>query len=156
MLQLGENILIFDGGMGSEIERLGLSDYVPEELNITHSDVIKQIHLSYSNADFITTNTFGLNKIKYKGNYEIKDLAIAAINNARATNKKVFFDLGPTGVMLKPIGTLSFDDAYEAYKELVIIARDYVDGFIAETFSDLYEVQTYFEWYLKQKVILHI
>ena len=58
---LGERILIFDGGMGSEIEKKGLSDFIPEELNITHEKDIKDIHKSYSSADFITTNTFGLN-----------------------------------------------------------------------------------------------
>ena len=136
-----DKVLIFDGGMGSEIEKLGLSDFVPEELNITHSDEIKKIHLSYKNADFITTNTFGLNSIKYKGNYSIEQLAKKAIENARVVGKKVFFDIGPTGQMLAPLGLLSFDDAYKAFKEIVDITKDLVDGYIVETFSDLYEIK---------------
>lgn len=138
---LGEKILIFDGGMGSEIEKKGLSDFIPEELNITHEKDIKDIHKSYSNADFITTNTFGLNKIKYHGKYDIKELALKAIENAKITNKYVMFDIGPTGTMLKPIGNLEFDDAYEAFKEIVLITKDLVDGYILETFSDLYEIK---------------
>ena len=138
---LGKRVLIFDGGMGSEIEARGLSNLIVEELNITHSDVIKEIHLGYSDADFITTNTFGLNRIKYKGNYSIKELALAAINNARAANKYVMFDIGPTGAMLKPIGNLDFDDAYNAFKEVVDISKDLVDGYILETFTDLYEAK---------------
>ena len=138
---LGERILIFDGGMGSEIEKKGLSDFIPEELNITHEKDIKDIHKSYSSADFITTNTFGLNKIKYHGKYDIKELALKAIENARITNKYVMFDIGPTGAMLKPIGNLEFDDAYEAFKEIVLITKDLVDGYILETFSDLYEIK---------------
>ena len=65
-------IQIFDGGMGSTLEELNLisSDSNElihvEDLNITHSEIIKQIHLSYANADYITTNTFGLNRIKYQ------------------------------------------------------------------------------------------
>ncbi len=138
---LGEKVLIFDGGMGSEIEKKGLSDFVPEELNILYEKDIIDIHKSYSAADFITTNTFGLNKIKYHCNYDIKDLALKAISNARCVNKYVMFDIGPTGGMLKPIGNLDFDDAYEAFKEIVLITKDLVDGYILETFSDLYEIK---------------
>lgn len=141
MLRLGKEVLIFDGGMGSEIEKRGLADLIPEELNITHSDVIKEIHKSYSKSDFITTNTFGLNRIKYHGKYDIKEIALKAIENARVTNKYVFFDIGPTGAMLKPIGSLSFDEAYEAFKEIVLYTKDLVDGYIVETFSDLYEMK---------------
>ena len=141
MLQLGKEIMIFDGGMGSELEKTGISFKIPEDLNVTHSDIIKGIHLSYSDADFITTNTFGLNKIKYKGSYPISLLCEKAIENARATGKRVMFDIGPTGMLLKPLGTLDFDDAYEAYKEVVLCSKDNVDGYIIETFSDLYELK---------------
>ncbi|MDE7400918.1 MAG: homocysteine S-methyltransferase family protein [Clostridia bacterium] len=140
MLRLGEEVIIFDGGLGSEIEKLGL-DGIPEELNITHSDEIKAIHRSYSCADCIMTNTFGLNRVKYKGKYSIKELALKAVENARSAGKKVFFDIGPTGAMLKPLGTLTFDEAYEAFSEVVEVTKDVVDGYIAETFSDLYEMK---------------
>ena len=104
MLRLGEEVIIFDGGLGSEIEKLGLNG-IPEELNVTHPEEIKKIHRSYSCADCIMTNTFGLNKIKYKGKYSIKELALKAVENARSAGKKVFYDIGPTGAMLKPLGT---------------------------------------------------
>ena len=136
-----DKIMLFDGGMGSEIEKKGLSSFIPEELNITHSKDIQDIHLSYKEADFITTNTFGLNKIKYNGTYDIKELALKAIENARATNKKIMFDIGPTGKMIEPLGTVSFEEVYEAYKEIVIYTNDLVDGYILETFSDLYEIK---------------
>ncbi len=139
--ELGKKILLFDGGMGSEIEKIGLSHLIPEDLNITHSEEIKNIHKSYSNSDIITTNTFGLSRLKYKGTYDIKELAIKAIDNARSTGKLVFFDIGPTGKMLKPLGDLEFDDCYNNYKEIVEITRDLVDGYILETFSDLYEIK---------------
>ena len=140
MLQL-ENIMIFDGGFGSEIEKRNLDTNLCMEYNILKPEVIKEIHNEYSYADFITTNTFGLNRIKYHGEFPISDIALAAINNAKSTNKKIMFDIGPTGSMLKPLGTLSFDEAYEAFKEVVLIAKDHVDGFILETFSDLYELK---------------
>ena len=141
MLSFGKEIMIFDGGMGSELVKSGIAYTVPEDLNVTHPDVIKTIHKSYADADFITTNTFGLNKFKYKGDYEISFVAEKAIENARAAGKKVFFDIGPTGMLLKPMGTLTFDDAYEAFKEAVVCSIDKVDGYIVETFSDLYELK---------------
>ncbi len=134
-------IKIFDGGMGSTLEELGLITECVEDLNITHSDSIKSIHKSYSVADYITTNTFGLNRFKYVGKYPIKEVALKAIENARVVKKKVFFDIGPTGLLMKPLGSLSFEDAYDCFKELVLITKDYVDGYIVETFSDLLEIK---------------
>lgn len=141
MFLLGKKIMIFDGGMGSELVKTGLQYKTPEDLNVTHPDVIKTIHKSYADADFITTNTFGLNKFKYKGDYSISLVAQKAIDNARAAGKKVFFDIGPTGLLLKPFGTLGFDDAYEAFREVVLCSDGAVDGYIIETFSDLYELK---------------
>ena len=139
---LYEKITIFDGGFGSELDRLGLPTSCPEDLNITNPKDIQAIHLAYAkNSDYITTNTFGLNSIKYHGKYSIKEVAVAAIQNARVTGKKVFFDIGPTGQILKPMGTLSFDDAYNSFKEIALITKDLVDGYIIETFSDLYEIK---------------
>ena len=140
MLQLGKKVIVFDGGMGSELERLSLFG-TPEELNITNAEEIKSIHRAYSSADVVTTNTFGLNRIKYHGHYSIKELAEKAVDNARASGKKVFFDIGPTGAMLAPLGTLSFDEAYEAFAEIAELTKDIVDGYIVETFSDLYEIK---------------
>ena len=141
MLQLDKNILIFDGGMGSELEARGLDMNKGADLNIEAKEDIKAIHKAYSSADFITTNTFGVNRLKYHGKYSLKEVIDAAIDNALAAGKNVMFDIGPTGQMLKPIGMLTFDEAYEAFKEVVLLSRDKVDGYILETFSDLYEIK---------------
>ncbi len=140
MPELGREVIVFDGGMGSELERLGLRG-VPEELNVTAAEQIRSIHRAYACADVITTNTFGLNRVKYRGAYPIRELALRAIENARCAGKKVFFDIGPTGAMMEPLGPLSFDQAYEAFEELARIAGGEADGFIVETFSDLYEIK---------------
>ncbi len=140
MLRPGEKIIVFDGGFGSELERLGLSG-VPEDLNITHAEDIKKIHRSYSHADIITANSFGLNPIKYGGKFAIDEVARAACENAKAAGKPVFFDVGPTGMMMEPMGQLSFEEAYRAYKTVAEISEGLCDGYILETFSDLYELK---------------
>lgn len=143
MLPLGKQVIVMDGGFGSELERAGLGDAVPEELNLTRPEAVRAIHAAYAEAgaDIITANSFGLNRIKYRGRYALADLARAAAENARSAGKTVFFDVGPTGALLAPVGTLTFDEVYAAYAEVAELTRGLVDGYIVETFSDLYELK---------------
>ena len=141
MLRQEKKVIVMDGGFGSELERRGLGLGVPADLNVTHAEEIKDIHRSYAAADIITANSFGINRIKYDGAYDVKTVALAAIENARAAGKPVFFDVGPTGAMMQPSGTLSFDEAYGAYAEIAELTGGLVDGYIAETISDLYELK---------------
>ena len=141
-----QKVMVFDGGFGSELNKYNFPlGTIPEELNITNSDVVKAIHKSYVDAgsDIIVTNTFGANRLKLKkSKYALKDMIIAAIENARSANPKyVFFDMGPIGQLVEPLGTLKFDEAYDVFKEVVLIARDFVDGFALETFTDIYELK---------------
>ncbi|MCR5462541.1 MAG: homocysteine S-methyltransferase family protein [bacterium] len=141
-----EKVMIFDGGFGSELNKLNLPlGTINEELNITNSEAIKTIHKNYvsSGSDFISTNTFGANRLKLKNSkYSLKEIIEAAINNARSANPKyVMLDVGPIGTLIEPLGTLKFDEAYDIFKEIVLIAKDLVDGFILETFTDIYELK---------------
>ena len=141
-----QKIMIFDGGFGSELNKLNLPlGTINEELNITNSEAIINIHKNYVDAgsDFISTNTFGANRLKMKkSKYALKDIIMAAVNNAKAANPKyVMLDVGPIGQLVEPLGTLKFDEAYDIFKEIVLIAKDHVDGFILETFTDIYELK---------------
>lgn len=134
-------VVVIDGGFGSELERRGVLAAVPEDLNLTDGETVRSIHRAYAMADIITTNSFGLNRIKYRGKFSIKEVAEAAISNARAAGKKVFFDIGPTGGMMQPLGTLTFEEAFEAFSEIAACTKELVDGYIVETFSDLLELK---------------
>ena len=142
-----QSVEIFDGGFGSELQKRGLkAGDIPEELNIENKDVVIDIHKAYVKAgcDYITCNSFGLNPIKLQDSkYSTKELAYAACMNAKmaSNGQKIMFDIGPIGRLLKPLGDLSFDEAYECFKEVVLYTKDYVDGYILETFSDLYELK---------------
>ena len=142
--KLGKEIMIFDGAFGTELEKRGIMFKVPEMLNLTHPDKIAEIHKGYIDAgcDFITTNTFGANRIKMPDG-DLRSVIEAAIANAKKyrTSQYVMMDIGPLGKMLYPMGDLVFDEAYQAFKEVVEIASPLVDGFILETFSDLYELK---------------
>ena len=59
--------IFFDGGMGTMIQASGIQDYsIPEDLNFTHPDVIKNIYRGYLDAgsNVITANSFGANPLK--------------------------------------------------------------------------------------------
>lgn len=139
-MEIGKKIIVLDGAMGSLLLKKGFHGCL-EELNITNPEEIKRIHCAYSSADIILTNTFGLNSLNYKGEYFLKEIALKAVENARAARKPVFFDMGP--VRKTPyMGGLTFAQEYAAFKEIVDIAKDVADGFFVETFSDLSEAET--------------
>ncbi|MCQ2533357.1 MAG: homocysteine S-methyltransferase family protein [Clostridia bacterium] len=119
-------------------------------LNIENPQIVIDIHEEYLRAGStaITTNTFGADRFHVAElSASIEEVIDAAINNAKIARDninpeaKIYCDIAPTGKLLEPLGDLSFDDAYEAFKEQVIAADKKVDGFIIETFSDLYEMK---------------
>ena len=123
-----EKILIFDGAMGTMLQKKGLKiGENPEILNIKSPDIIEEIHREYieSGANVITTNTFGANERKLKlCNLEVEEAVEAAINIAKKARgeKEVYIalDIGPIGELLEPMGTLSFDEAYDIFKRQII------------------------------------
>lgn len=154
MLQdrLKKEILVFDGAMGTQLQLANLkAGEIPEHLNITNPELIQDIHLRYiqAGANFITTNTFGANPLKMKDSpYSYEQVIEAAIDNALIARKKanldniyIALDIGPIGQLLEPMGTLSFDEAYEIIKKQVILAKDKVDVILMETFTDIYEAK---------------
>jgi len=137
--------LIFDGAMGSLLQANGLMPgELPERWNITHSDVIVDIHRQYlkAGAEIITTNTFGLNNLKYSRS-EMDKIAKAAIDNARKAGAKIVaYDIGPSGRMIKPWGDFAFEDAVKLFKEQALLAKKYgADLVLIETMADSYETK---------------
>lgn len=149
--RLGKDLLIFDGAMGTQLQQAGLKiGEIPEVYNIEHPEIIIDIHSRYlkAGADVITTNTFGCNPLKMQeSGYCYCDLLKAAIQNAKMAREKVnpnayiVLDIGPIGQLLEPLGSLSFDEAYEMIASQVLLAKDDVDAVLLETMSDLYEVK---------------
>lgn len=145
---LKNNFLIFDGAMGTMLQRKGLkAGQLPEEFNIQCPEIIMDIHRKYLEAgsDIITTNTFGANRLKLRdSSYSVETIIENAVMIAKEAGgeKKVALDIGPIGQMMEPIGTLSFDEAYDIFKEQVIVGtRAGADIILIETISDLYEAK---------------
>ena len=153
--RLGKELLFFDGGMGTLLQAEGLQPgELPETWNIERKETIRKTHQSYFEAgsDIVLTNTFGANALKFHDeNCSLKAIIDAAVENVRFGAKAgirderdyyVALDIGPTGKLLKPLGDLSFEDAYEAFKEVMQYGEKAgADLIHIETMSDTYEVK---------------
>ena len=142
----GDAFLLFDGAMGTELQARGLAaGELPELLCLTHPEVVTEVHAAYvaAGADVVTTNTFGANADKLGGAATVEEVFSAAVACARAAGARyVAADLGPTGQLLAPMGTLAFDDAYELFARQVRAAvAAGADLFVIETMADLAEAK---------------
>ena len=142
----GDAFLLFDGAMGTELQARGLAaGELPELLCLTHPEVVTEVHAAYvaAGADVVTTNTFGANADKLGEAATVEEVFSAAVSCARAAGPRyVAADLGPTGQLLAPMGTLAFDDAYELFARQVRAAvAAGADLFVIETMADLAEAK---------------
>ncbi len=143
-------LLILDGAMGTMLESQGaLPGENPVLLNITNPSVVYDVHRKYveAGANMICANTFGCSKNKLSGTgYTQQEVISAGISIAKSatsgTDSFVALDIGPIGEMLEPMGTLSFEQAYEEFAGQIIAgANAGADVVLIETMSDLYEVR---------------
>ncbi len=145
------HLLYLDGGMGTVLQNNGLSaGELPEYFNIKKPKLIEQIHFEYlcAGSNVISTNTFGANSLKFKGD-ELENIIKNAVANARNAQKRygkentwVALDIGPTGRMLSPYGDLDFEDAVAIFADTVRLGVKYgVDLIFIETMNDSYETK---------------
>lgn len=150
--RLGKYIIFFDGAMGTMLQKNGLkTGEIPETWNMTNPDKLKDIHRGYLDAgcDVISANTFGANKFKCDDlDYSVDDLVSSGIKLVKEaiyeSGKEAFaaLDIGSLGKLLKPLGELSFDDAYDAFAEIIISGEKAgADLILIETMSDTYEIK---------------
>ena len=149
---LKNNIVYLDGGMGTLLQAEGLKPGEhPESWNITHPDIITNIHKAYFDAgsNVVCTNTFGANCLKFSCD-ELEEIIKAAIANAKAAKecsvsnaeKFIALDIGPSGKLLKPLGDLDFEDAVGVFAKTVKLGVKYgADLIIIETMNDSYETK---------------
>ena len=149
---LSTHIVCLDGGMGTLLQEKGLVPGAhPEHWNLSHPDIITDIHRQYYDAgsNVVSTNTFGANCLKFSET-ELDEIISAAFENARAareasTNpgeKFIALDIGPTGKLLRPLGELDFEDAVEIFAKTVRLGVRYgAELIFIETMNDSYETK---------------
>lgn len=146
------NIVYLDGGMGTLLQKSGLQPgELPEHWNISHPEVIREIHKNYydSGSNVVNTNTFGANTLKFSID-ELDEIICHAVKNADEARKAssgdqekfIALDVGPTGKLLKPLGDLDFEDAVKIFAETIRLGVKYgVDLITIETTNDSYETK---------------
>ena len=149
---LKSNTVILDGGMGTLLQQRGLAPGEhPERWNLSHPDVITDIHRAYFDAGshVVCANTFGANLLKFD-EAELDAIIAAAIANARAAaasstcagEKFVALDVGPSGRLLRPLGDLDFEDAVALFAATVRLGVKHgADLVLIETMNDSYETK---------------
>ena len=150
---INKKVLILDGATGTELQKYNFLEGVstPEELNIKFPERIQKIYSSYINAgsDIILANTFGANKLKlaqYKLDNKIEEIISVGVSIAKKEANKtgafVAGDISSIGSYVYPLGSVSFDTTYEAFKQQAIYLRDSgVDLIVIETMTEIKELK---------------
>ncbi len=144
--------VLVDGGMGTLLQDRGLDDGGAGELwNVDRPDVVRESHEAYARAGarILTTNTFGGSwpRLQMHGLEDrVHEINKAAAAVAREVADEhgilVAGDLGPTGELLAPLGTMDGTEAEEIFAEQLRGLRDGgIDVVLIETMSDLAEVE---------------
>lgn len=142
--------VFLDGGMGTQLQKRGLKPgQKPELAALEMPETLKAIHAEYAaaGADLLLANTFGANARKLAGTgYSVAQVVQASLacaqEAAEATGALVGLDIGPLGELLAPAGTLPFEDAYDAFAEIVQAGVQAGADFVfLETMTDLYELK---------------
>ena len=142
--------LLLDGAMGTVLQQRGMEPGgQPELLNLSAPDLISAIHREYADAGsrVLYANTFGANAHKLrKSGKSVREIISAGIALAKGAASEysaaVALDIGPLGELLEPMGTLSFEDAYELFREMATAgAESGADLAVIETMTDLYETK---------------
>ncbi len=139
--------LLFDCAMGTMLQNAGLkTGELPETYNITNPEIITKIHKENVDAgsDVVTTNTFQANELKLVDcEYSVEEIIESGVKLAKNSGAKyVALDIGPLGQLMEPMGTLSFEEAYDIFKRQVIAgSKAGADIILIETISDIYEAK---------------
>jgi 5-methyltetrahydrofolate--homocysteine methyltransferase len=141
-----QDVILFDGAMGTELAKRGLMSR--GRTNLDTPDAVLAIHQEYiqSGSDALTTNTLTMNRIyieTHNVGVSVRDVNKAGAELARqaaGTDRYVLGDISSTSQLLEPYGTYKESQFYDAFKEQAeILAESGVDGFIIETMFDLRE-----------------
>ena len=152
---LGKELLFFDGGMGTLLQERGLeAGELPETWNLEKEQEVIDIHRRYFEAgsDIVLTNTFGANALKFHDErFSLREIIEKAVSNVKEGARlgihdgRTYYtalDIGPTGKLLKPMGDLEFEDAYQAFAKVMEYGEQAgADLIHIETMSDTYEIK---------------
>ncbi|MCI8478451.1 MAG: dihydropteroate synthase [Oscillospiraceae bacterium] len=142
-------LILLDGATGTVLQQRGLPPGgQPELLNLTDGSLIQLVHQDYLNAgsQILYANTFGANRLKLAQTghsvHEVIGAGVALAKAAAGDRAMVALDMGPLGELLEPMGSLTFERAYDLFAEMARAGADAgADLAVIETMTDLYEAK---------------
>jgi len=149
-LKDSSKIILFDGGMGSEVFKRGIKPgKLPDTLNFEQPDIIYEIHKAYydAGADMCQSNTFGssfINLENHNEGHRIREINLRGLENIKKAcppNRLIVADVGPSGEFRPPVGKASPDQWVSSFEQQVIILEDGIDLWHIETMSDIEEMK---------------
>jgi methionine synthase / methylenetetrahydrofolate reductase(NADPH) len=154
--RLKEGLIICDGAMGTLLDLYEYDELPHDVQNLKNPDIIERIHTEYvhAGAEIIETNTFGANKFRL-ADFHLQDMVYEINTEGVAIARKVarYFEeldkrivyvagaIGPTGKLLAPIGKVSAQQMFDAFKQQIeALVEGGVDLIMLETFVSLNEL----------------
>ncbi|HWR14581.1 MAG TPA: bifunctional homocysteine S-methyltransferase/methylenetetrahydrofolate reductase [Terriglobales bacterium] len=150
--RLQQGPILCDGAMGTLLYSKGVFiNRCYDELNVSQPDLIRQVHQEYlqAGAEVIETNTFGANSFRlarFSAADRVREINISGVKLAREAAKSfdgyVAGSVGPLGTRIEPLGKVSLEEAYTAFKEQIdALVEGGVGLIILETFGYLEELR---------------
>jgi len=149
--EMAERVLVCEGAMGTMLTAKGVDYRNTGEVNLTHPEVVGEIHRDYqqAGAEVFQTNTFAANLgLLRRGGFaeqaaRIQTAAVRILREAVGQEAYVAAGAGPTGQLIEPLGELSRQEAVAIYRQQfeVMLATGMVDFVLLETFEDLVELR---------------
>ncbi len=152
--ELNERVVVCEGAMGSMLAAQGVKYRNTGEVNLTHPQIVTQIHRAYqqAGAEVFQTNTFAANlgMLRRAGlagqAAQIQARAVQLVREAVGPEAYVAANGGPTGQLLEPLGELSYAEAVSIYRQqFEVMLAGAVDFVLLETFESLEEVSAAIE-----------
>ncbi len=148
--RLHDGVLLFDGAMGTMLYEKGIFvNQCFEHTNLTSPEVVLEIHseMAAAGAQVLTTNSFGANPIRlasYSLQHKTAEINRKSVELARSVAGEELYvagSVGPLGMTLAPVGSLSKEAAAEAFAaQMKALIEAGVDLLILETFKNLEEL----------------
>ena len=145
-----DRIWVLDGAMGTFLQSRARPGACMELANLEEPELVRGAHSQYleAGADILSTNTFGASSVKLdsfglgRRAREINQQAARLARAAAGGKALVAGTIGPTGKLIDPLGPLTFEEAYESFREqAAALAEGGADCILLETFSDLREIK---------------
>lgn len=153
LTRLAQSPLLCDGATGTLLYAHGIAfEQCFDALNLEQPALVQELHEEYlrAGAEVIETNTFGANRFKLQEHgleNRVAEINAAGVKlarnavNASGKNAFVVASIGPLGVQLAPVGSISRQEAYAAFREqLAALISAEPDALIFETFANLQEI----------------